>query len=137
MLTPDTFDVPEQSSGVYRAIIVDESGALLPGSILSTLTLTLYAVRSGGNIDYINSRNAQNVLNTNGVTVYDTLQTDTLFDSSTVQYNLKWIFTPQDTTLVRAQLQIERHIALFEWTWGSGKAGKQEMILAVKNLNEV
>jgi hypothetical protein len=132
-----TFTILEQTSGVYRAIITDESGAMLPGSTLSTLALTLYVIGSSGTVSYINSRNAQNVLNTNGVLVYDTLQTDTLTDGTTLEYNLKWTISPADTTLNSSTLKTERHIALFEWGWGVSKAGKHEVILAVKNLNEV
>lgn len=132
-----TFSILEQSSGVYRATITDESGALLPGSTLTTLKLTLYVVGSGGAVTYINSRNEQNVLNTNGVQVFDSLQTDTFVDGTQVQYNLKWTISPSDTTLVVPTLATERHIALFEWTWPTSKAGKHEITLAVKNLGEV
>lgn len=130
------YNINEQTTGVYRGTIVDEGGAMLPGSTLSTLTLTLYAKTSAGN-QYINSRNEQNVLNDNGVTVYDALQTDTLSDGSTVSYNLKWIIDVDDTTLVNSSLKVERHFALFEWTWPTTKAGKREVILAVQNLTEV
>lgn len=131
-----TFPILEQTTGVYRAIITDEGGAMLPGSTLSTLKLTLYVKTSGGDV-FINSRNEQNVLNTNGVTVYDTLQTDTLSDGTTISYNLKWIIAAADTTLNNSNLRFERHIALFEWTWPTAKQGKHELILAVQNLTEV
>jgi len=136
-IDPNTFPILEQASGVYRASITDEAGALLPGSTLATLTLTLYVIGAGGTITYINSRDHQDVFNTNGVQVFDALQTDTFLDGSTVTYNLKWIVAPEDTTLVSDQLKVERHIALFEWTWGVGKKGKHEVVLGVKNLNEV
>lgn len=132
-----TFAIQEQTSGAYRATITDEGGSMLPGSTLSTLKLTLYQVGSGGAITYINARNEQNVLNANGVTVYDALQVDTLSDGTTLSYNLKWIIAPADTTIINSALKVERHIALFEWTWPTGKAGKHEVILAVKNLTEV
>lgn len=131
-----TFSILEQTTGVYRATITDEGGAMLPGSTLSTLKLTLYAKTSAGNV-YINSRNEQNVLNANGVVVYDTLQTDVLSDGTTVTYNLKWVISALDTTLNNGNLKVERHIALFEWTWPTDKAGKHEIILAVQNLTEV
>lgn len=132
-----TFPILEQASGVYRATITDESGAMLPGSTLATLALTLYAIGAGGASTYINSRNAQDVLNTNGVAVYDTLQTDTLVDGTQLTYNLKWSISALDTTISNTNLKVERHIALFEWTWGLAKSGKHEIILAVSNLREV
>lgn len=132
-----TFSINEECSGSYRATLTDDAGAYLSGSVLSTLTLTLYAIGAGGVTQIVNGRNEQNVLNTNGVLVYDDLQTDTLSDGSTVDYNFKWAITPLDTTLVNADLSVERHVALFQWTWGSTKAGKHEVILAVKNLTLV
>jgi hypothetical protein len=131
-----TFEILEQTTGVYRATITDEGGAMLPASTLSTLKLTLYVKTAAGNV-YINSRNEQNVLNANGVLVYDTLQTDTLSDGTQLTYNLKWVIAALDTTLNNSNLKTERHIALFEWTWPTDKQGKHEVILAVKNLTEV
>jgi hypothetical protein len=133
---PFTIDLLEQTSDVYWATILDDEEVLLPGNVLNTLTLTLYVQRADGSISYINSRNAQNVLNTNNVLVYDALQTGPEFRT----YNLKWAIQPEDTTLVD-DLPIERHIALFEWTWphaiGNQGHGKHEIILAVKNLGQV
>lgn len=122
-IEPKTFDVLEQTSGTYTGTIVGNDGATpLPGATLSTLTLTLYVVKTDGTIGYVNSRNAQNILNANNATV----SAGGLVD---------WTFQVADTTLVEA-LPFERHIGLFEWTWPSG-AGKHEMVLVVKNLTEV
>jgi|SRR5207249_215619 len=129
---PAVFDVLEQASAIYRATVEDEDHVALPASSLSTLTLTLYVVKADGTIAYVNSRNAQNVLNANGVTVYNALQTRS--DGTT--YNLLWAIAAADTTLVEA-LAFERHIALFEWTWPTGKAGKHEVVLRVRGLTEV
>jgi hypothetical protein len=129
-------DVPEQTSGLYRATLRDEHGVLLPGNVLNTLALTLYVKKADGTIAYVNSRNAQNVLNQNDVLVYAALQTD----PDGVQFNLKWSYKIEDTTLVE-DLPFERHIALFEFSWprpiGSAAAWKHELILNVQNLGEV
>src|SRR5688572_10905942 len=100
----NVYPILEQTTGVYRATITDEGGAMLPASTLSTLELTLYVKTSAGET-IINSRNAQNVLNANGVAAYDTLQTDTLSDGTTVTYNLKWIISANDTTLNNSNLK--------------------------------
>lgn len=131
------FAINESNSGVYRAIITDESGGMLPGSTLSTLTLTLYVIGAGGVLTYVNSRNNQNVLNTNGVQVFDTLQTDTLVDGTTLPYNIKWTISPADVDILNDSLQFERHCALFNWTWPTAKQGHHEVTLVVKNLKTI
>lgn len=132
MRDPETFDVREQTTPRYLATLVGEDGVtMLPGSVLTTLTLTLYVKSGNGVVTILNGRNKQNVLNQNGVTVYDALQTDAAGHS----YNLLFQTVIADMTLVSATLPVEKHWLLFEWTWAAGvKAGKHEVILAVKNL---
>lgn len=103
------FTVPEQTTQKYTGTLKDENGAAIPGSALTTLTLTLYEASTH---QIINSRNAQNVLNLNGVTV----------DSNGV---LTWIMAPADNAHL-GQAQRELHVALFEWTYDSGKRGQHE-----------
>jgi hypothetical protein len=123
MIAPRTFDILEGSSGSFTATIVGNDGVTpLPAATLVTLTLTLYVIKADGTIAYVNSRNAQSVLNLNNVTV-------------TAAGLLTWAIQPADTALVEA-IPFELHYALFEWTW-SGGAGKREIILAVQNLREV
>lgn len=131
MPDPESFDIDEQESGSYIATVTDDLGALLPGSTLLSLQLTLYVIRQDGTITFVNGRNHQNVLNVNNVTVTDVLQT--LADGRT--YNLRWRIQPADTTLVEV-LPYERHLFLVEWSWNTG-AGKQEGVLVVKNLTVV
>lgn len=122
-IEPRTFDILEQSTGQYTATIVGNDGVTaLPAATLLSLALTLYVIKTDGTIGYVNSRNAQNVLNLNNVTV----------NSAGL---ITWAIQAGDTTLVEA-LPFERHIALFEWTWANG-AGKHEMVLVVQNLGEV
>lgn len=137
MIEVKTFDVLEQTSGVYWATLRDDEGNVLAGNVLNTLELTLYVKKADGTVAYVNARNAQNVLNQNDVTAYAALQ---IRASDGLTYNLKWEFVILDTTLVEALL-FERHIALFEYTWprptGGTGSGKHEVILNVKNLGEV
>lgn len=123
VLPEQAFPVIEKGSGQFTAVIVGNDGVTpLSSAVLLTLTLTLYATKADGTDAIINSRNAQNVLNANNVTV-DTLG------------NLIWVIQPNDTALVE-NIPFERHIGLFQWTWPAG-AGKREVILVVQNLNEV
>lgn len=127
MPDPHAFPIDEQESGSYIATITDDTGAMLPGSVLVTLKLSLFVVRQDGSITYIRGPQ-QNVLNVNQVDVFDVLQT--LPDGRT--YNLRWRIQPADTTLVEA-LPYERHQFVFEWGWPSGQ-GKHPAVLVVRNL---
>lgn len=123
MTLPLTVDIAEKSTGTYTATIVANDGVTpLPAGTLSTLTLTLYAIKADGIDGIVNNRNQQNILNANNVTV-------------SAGGLLTWSIQVGDTTLVE-DIPFERHIALFEWTWPSG-AGKHEVILVVRNLHRV
>lgn len=128
---PNSFPIDEREGGSYLATILDDLGALIPGATLTALALTLYVIRRDGSTAIVNNRDHQDVLNQNQVTVYNTLQTAP--DGRT--YNLRWKIQPEDTTLVE-ELQHERHIGLFEWTWPQGQ-GKHEVVLKVRNLTMV
>lgn len=128
---PHGFPVDEQESGSYFATLKDDFGNMIPGSVLTELKLTLYVVRYDGSTAIVNSRDHQNVLNANNVTVYDALQV--LGDGRT--YNLRWNYQPEDTTLVEA-LPFETHFFMFEFAWPQGQ-GKHERRLVVKNLTMV
>ena len=117
---PNALD--EKASTLISATVTNEAGTALPSSVLTTLTLTLYD-RTSGTI--INSRNAQNVLNTNGVTV----------DSAGA---FLWTVSPADTVLVDTTKSLETHVALFTWTYDSGaKTGRHEIVHVVRNLTKV
>lgn len=124
-----TADILEETSGTYTTILVDEIGRPISVGVLTSLRLTLYVRRSTGTHAFL--RQAQDVLNTNGVALSGLL---TRRDGR--QYNLKWSVTTADTTMVE-DLPFERHIALFEYAWGDGKAGKHEIVINVKRVREV
>ena len=127
------FPIEEAESGQCTALITGNAETILPGSTLSTLKLTVYAIDSDGVDHIINGRNQQNVLNVNNVTVADVATTR----PDGTQYNLVWTIQPGDTVILNDALRNERHICLFEWTWPTGNAGKQEIILSVRNLRRV
>jgi hypothetical protein len=103
--TDDLGTVRERSSGIVRAILKDETGAVLPDSVFATFTLTLYDVDS---MTILNSRHGQNVLNANDVTI-DGLG------------NFAWTVRPADHSVVSTKPRArERHRAIFHYTWGGG-----------------
>ena len=112
MATTDLGLVRERSSGTVTAVLQDEAAVVIPGASLSTLTLRLYDIATG---TILNSRagaldvGGQNVLNTNNVTV----------DAGGI---LTWSVQAADHAVVSTNPRArERHRAVFEFTWGSGK----------------
>ena len=124
-LTAKQRRLDEKTLASYSATIRDAAGAVIPTANITTLTLTLYDVETG---TIINSRNAQNVHNTNNVTV-------------TSGGVLTWEIQPADNAIIgtrRRAGQYEKHVALFEYSWSSGsKASKHEVILDIRQLDKV
>lgn len=129
----ETFEIKERTTPRYLATLVDEDEVtMIPGSALTTLVGTLYAFVAGVPT-IVNGRNKQNVLNMNGVTVYDTLQTDAAGHT----YNLLYRLSVADTTLLTT-LPFEKHTMLFEYTaYGGTLAGKHRVIFNIENLTLV
>src|SRR5688572_2850421 len=98
----------QQSTGSIWAALVDGDGAPFSPLLLSSLTLTLYTIRSSGLAQVINGRNNQNVLNTNGVTLFPNLQI-----INGLGYNMRWDFTALDTTPVDDTIIFSRYLARF------------------------
>jgi hypothetical protein len=126
--TSQPFQARESSTARLTAIIEDETATAIPAASLQTLTLMLYdqttqLASPGSTTAIINSRNRQNVLNINGCTI----------DSSG---NLEMILTPADNQIVNSLKDLERHVALFEFTYAAGlKAGKEQILIDVVNLS--
>ncbi len=113
--------IAERTTPIIEALVDDGTGTGIPASSLTSLTLTLYVAGSPASI--LNGRNQQNVLNQNGVTV----------DAAG---NLAWTMSAADNAVLGSDDE-EAHVALFEWAWGSGRAGKHELLLTVANLGVV
>jgi hypothetical protein len=112
--------VRERSTPRIYFLLVDENGDALTASQLSTLTLSLYDERTG---TVLNSRDAQNVLNTNNVTVYDTVQGQApAAGADDERYNVLWQVQPGDNAVLSTKRQpvLERRRAVFRYTWASG-----------------
>jgi hypothetical protein len=99
----------EATTGLLTFTLVDSDGAGVPVSMLSTVTLTYYDVISG---TIVNSRNAQNVLNANDVSIVTA--------GSPAVTTVEWQIQPADTVMVDAELALEYRVAQFRWTWDSG-----------------
>jgi hypothetical protein len=115
--------VNERTTSQFTATIVDETGVAVTLDQITAATLTLYV--PDGLLTIVNSRDAQDVLNTNDVTIH--------VDSGL----LTWTITPADTAILDSTLAVEAHIFLFVITWGSGKSLKHEGVLLVRNLSKV
>lgn len=94
----------EGTRRVVTCTVKDTSGVVIPLSAMTTITFTLSDEATGA---IINSRDAQSILNVNGGTYHATSGL------------LSLILTPSDNT-VRGAKQVERHRALFEFTYDSG-----------------
>lgn len=118
------FSVREKTTVKYTATIKDENGTAIPAASLSSLTLTLYNMGSTAR-DIINSRDAQNVLNVNNVTI----------DSNGI---ITWSMQPNDNAIIDANKKTERHRALFVFTWDAGaKKGTHLVDFDVENLEKI
>src|SRR5262245_59212592 len=114
-------NILEKTSRKYTAVLKDLDGVSIPSATLNTLHLTLYSIHS---LAIINSRQAQNVLNANQVTV-------------DANGNLAWEMLPANNAILDDSLATEIHRALFEWTWAGTKSGAHEVDFQVRNLNKV
>ena len=98
----------ERTSGLITTYIVDELGVSIPLASITTLTLTLYDEATNS---IINSRNAQNVLNANGVTV--------------TNGKVDWAVSPLDMVMVgQSDGTQEMHSAQFVLRWAAGAKEK-------------
>lgn len=125
MIDPiSTFEVIEETTPTYTVTLLDEDGTPIQGEDLITLTLTLYQEYTGV---VVNTRDHQNVLQTNGVTV-------------DVNGVLEWKMDVLDTTILNDSLPREPRIALFEFTYPGvtvTEYGKHEARILVRNLSKV
>lgn len=124
-----TLPLPENTTPILRAKIVDELGGPLSGDVLLTLTLTIYN-RDTGTI--INGRDHVNILNANGGVVYDAYENDVLVS------RLLFQLTANDMAILEDSLPGEGRVALLEWSWNGGASrGKHEVWFTVENLEMV
>lgn len=120
---PYEIEVNESSSLVYTATLKDEDDDPILAADISALTLTLIETDSG---DVVNSRDGQNVLNTNNCTIH---ATSGLFT---------WNIQVEDTEILGAGVdEFETHLATITVGWGTGRQMHREILIKVKNLRSV
>ena len=123
-----TLYTKENTGAVYTATLEDSSGTAIPLANITTMVLTLYDVASG---DIINSRDDQDVKNTNNVTINATSGL------------LTWAMQADDNPIVddAGTSEVgdrENHKALFEYTGTfTGSPGKHVALISVLNLGKV
>lgn len=106
--------VNEKSSFRIRFTVTDDDAVAVPLADLLSATLTLYDIEesdqsiSPSQLRIINSRDEQDVLNTNNVTIDPTSGLVT------------WAMQPDDNIIVTSRKQIERHKAEFHFVFMAG-----------------
>lgn len=115
--------VREQQSGrLTLQLVAGDLVTPLPGEVITSLTVTLYAIDQNGFDVIVNSRFRQPILNLNGGAL-DTLG------------RLTWDWSAADMAIVTSAA-VERHVALIEWGW-AGRAGKREILFVIANPRQV
>lgn len=157
-VTQTEIEVREGQSGVIVMTVKDETGALVQTAALTGITLDLYDLKrykaylaahaawvEAGSVaedepeddSTINSRTEQDVLNVNGGTFYNELQTITI-DGASVSFNFRFDYTPEDTPFFGSDAvahQAEAHIAHFRFSWDEDdKAIPHEVLMRVTNM---
>ena len=119
---PIVFEILEQTTPKYTATITDDAGVAIPAASLTTLTIRLWVLKSDGTTTYIRGSLAtgQSVLNANNTTV-------------SAGGAVVWSLQAADTTLVE-DLPFERHVAVWEWTWGTARVGRHEAVFNIQRL---
>lgn len=121
----ERFIVHEKESRFYDLTFTDQTGTQIALASMSALTLSLF-LKDSDPIIYINSRNGQNILNANNVTI----------DSAG---KITWAIQPADSAMQNADAQVEVHVAIFTLTTTGGTplTVRHEAHMYVDNLEPV
>lgn len=98
----ERYMVHEKEARFYDLTFTDQNGAQIAESSFSALTLTLF-LKDSSPLVYINSRNAQNVLDANNVTV-------------ATDGKVTWAIQPADLAMQDTSAEVEIHVAIFHLT---------------------
>lgn len=120
-----TFPALELTSAIYTGVLRDAAGNPVSSSVLQSFSLTVYEVITQ---TIVNSRNSQDVLNTNDVTV----------DTNGL---ITWYLQKNDNAIVaQTEAPLEIHVAKFVATWTDVNNKPQqlehEVFIAVQNLGK-
>lgn len=106
--TVTIYQVHERIRGDYSFILRDRDGNAVPGSILTSATMSLYL-----NFDpliasiFLNGRNQQSILNMNNVTI-------------DANGKVLWDIQSDDMVIVDDKLNFEQRVAAFEFIFPTG-----------------
>ena len=115
----ETHKVREGTASKYSCTVVDETDTAIEPASMTTMVLTIYDQATDADIV-----TARDVLNANG---------GVLGAGGAFSY----VFTAADNT-IQGTDSVEKHIALFEWTFNAGaRSGKHAIKLMVENLGKV
>jgi hypothetical protein len=119
------FDVNERARGDYSFEIRDRNGIAVPGSVVTSARLSVYLTSEvPANLKFVNGRNAQNVLQTNNVTISETGV-------------VKWDIQSGDMAIIiNNSAQYDPRIAVFEITWPQGLI-LHEVAFNVRNVPNI
>lgn len=113
-----TSPIAERTTRILGGTVLDETGTPIPGTSLTTATLTLYDEETG---IIINSRTDVDIkanISALGVLAFELL--------------------PADNAIVKPARPEETHVALIEFTYSSGtKRGQHEISFTVVNSSRV
>jgi hypothetical protein len=109
--------VLQGTSAVFTMLLKKEDDSVLGVSELAYLRLSYFDKETQS---IINNRDEQNSLNVNNVTV----------DSDGL---VTWTMQILDSVIIDNRKELERHRAIFEWSWGVGKVAKHEIEFDVGN----
>lgn len=120
---PTTFTeiVNERSTSLYKATLVDELSQPIGLPRITALILTLSNVVDGS---VVNSRNGQNALNANDVTV-------------SVDGELVFVIQPSDVAIVDTQADYEAHRATFHVFYDLVSEMTWDVDINIRNLSQV
>jgi hypothetical protein len=114
--------IDERTTPTFAWQIVDADGVGVPAASLASLTWWLFNKATGA---VINSRNGTSILNANNGTV----------DGSG---NATLVLEAADTAILDESLDLETHIAEFEFTYNGGaRTGRHVIEHAIRNLRKV
>lgn len=113
--------VPEKSTQPLRiGPIRDETGQVIPAGSLGTLVATLYRQSDEALINAARPA-AQSIKNENG-------------GSADAEDSWKFIFSPNDLTVLDQKEVEEVHVLLIGYTWSMAGVGYFEIVHTVRNL---
>ena len=113
----------EGTTAKFGGILRDDARLPIPFADLNELTLTVLDAKTGA---VVNSRSAQNVKNTNNVTV-----------DTGVTGSFEWTIQKADLTPLDSTAAYAEHVATLTWKYRTSLYGEHEHRLAIRNFTSL